>query len=485
MNGLTANTTYHVRAYATNTAGTVYGGEVSFTTSAIAPTVTTQAVSAIAATTATGNGNITSLGVPNPTAHGVCWNTAGTPTTADSVTDLGRASATGAFSAAMNGLTANTTYHVRAYATNSAGTVYGGEVSFASSAIAPTAVTAAASGITTTGAILNGTVNANNQSSSVTFEYGLTAAYGTSISATPSPVSGISATPVSGGITGLFPNSIYHFRVVAENATGTTFGSDLTFTTLAAAPTVATLAASTVTPAGATLNGTVNANNQSTTVIFEYGLTTAYGTTVNADQSPLSGSAATSVYRAVGGLVPEVTYHYRVVGQNATGTAYGTDQAFTTPHLNVAPTAWPDDYKIMENEFLRVPAAGVLANDTDPEAGPLNARLLDPSSHGRVTLRSDGSFTYAADQDFSGTDRFVYVANDGALDSNAAEVTIKIVAVNDPPTVRITSPGNNDLVNGLVAIVAEANDDQQVAAVTFLVDGAALADRENRTDRPG
>ena len=80
MNGLTANTTYHVRAYATNTAGTVYGGEVTFTTSAVAPTVTTQAVTAITADRATGNGNITCLGVPAPTAHGVCWNTAGSPT---------------------------------------------------------------------------------------------------------------------------------------------------------------------------------------------------------------------------------------------------------------------------------------------------------------------------------------------------------------------------------------------------------------------
>ncbi|WP_293051633.1 T9SS type A sorting domain-containing protein [Paludibacter sp.] len=133
MTSLTANTTYYVRAFATNTAGTSYGSEVSFTTSAIAPTVTTQAVSSIAATTATGNGNITSLGVPNPTAYGVCWNTSGTPTTADSKADNGAASATGAFTASMTSLTANTTYHVRAFATNTAGTSYGQEVNFTTS----------------------------------------------------------------------------------------------------------------------------------------------------------------------------------------------------------------------------------------------------------------------------------------------------------------------------------------------------------------
>jgi hypothetical protein len=105
-----------------------------------APTVTTQAVTAIKATTATGNGNITALGSSNPTAYGVCWNTAGTPTTANSKTNKGAISATGAFTAAMTGLTAGTKYYVRAFATNSVNTVYGEEVSFTTSIAAPTAL---------------------------------------------------------------------------------------------------------------------------------------------------------------------------------------------------------------------------------------------------------------------------------------------------------------------------------------------------------
>ncbi|HUX52795.1 MAG TPA: choice-of-anchor D domain-containing protein, partial [Williamwhitmania sp.] len=104
-------------------------------TGMIVATITTQAVSSIAATTATGNGNITNLGVPNPTAYGVCWNTTGTPTTSDSKVDKGAASATGAFTASMTSLTANTTYYVRAFATNTAGTSYGAEVSFTTSPI--------------------------------------------------------------------------------------------------------------------------------------------------------------------------------------------------------------------------------------------------------------------------------------------------------------------------------------------------------------
>ncbi|TAJ12651.1 choice-of-anchor D domain-containing protein [Marinilabiliaceae bacterium JC017] len=94
------------------------------------PTVTTQAVSSITATTATGNGNITDLGVPNPTTHGVCWNTSENPTTANSKDDKGAASATGAFTCDITGLSAGTTYYARAFARNDIGTVYGSQVSF-------------------------------------------------------------------------------------------------------------------------------------------------------------------------------------------------------------------------------------------------------------------------------------------------------------------------------------------------------------------
>jgi len=104
-----------------------------------APTVTTQPVTDTKSSSATGNGDITDLGVPNPTAHGVVWNTAGEPTLADNSTDEGAATATGAFSTHMTGLTPNTTYAVRAYATNAEDTAYGEELSFTTlpSALAP------------------------------------------------------------------------------------------------------------------------------------------------------------------------------------------------------------------------------------------------------------------------------------------------------------------------------------------------------------
>lgn len=106
-----------------------------------ASTVTTQAVTGIGTTTATGNGDITDLGSPNPTQHGVCWNTTGSPTIDDGKKDNGGASAAGAFTADITGLTAGSTYYVRAFATNAAGTAYGNPVSFKAKGVFTYAVT--------------------------------------------------------------------------------------------------------------------------------------------------------------------------------------------------------------------------------------------------------------------------------------------------------------------------------------------------------
>lgn len=127
--GLLPNTTYYVRAYATNQLGTAYGNEEVFTTLLYTiPVVTTFSVIEITTISAASGGNVTDDGGDAVTARGVCWSTSPGPTTASSHTSDG--TGTGTYSSSIIGLTLNTTYYVRAYATNSQGTAYGNQVNF-------------------------------------------------------------------------------------------------------------------------------------------------------------------------------------------------------------------------------------------------------------------------------------------------------------------------------------------------------------------
>ncbi len=145
--------------------------------------VSTQAVSNIQSKNAVGNGSILELGVTNPTAYGICWNTKGLPTITDNKVDKGTTSTLGAFTANISGLNPNTTYYARAFATNSAGTYYGEEVSFTTfetlsvSSISPSSgtvgstVTISGSGFSTTPAnniVYFGAIKANVISSTAT-----------------------------------------------------------------------------------------------------------------------------------------------------------------------------------------------------------------------------------------------------------------------------------------------------------------------------
>ncbi|MCX6301008.1 MAG: DUF1566 domain-containing protein [Bacteroidia bacterium] len=231
MTALNAGLQYFVRTYATNSKGTSYSStDIVFKTHAL-PTVTTTAISNITNTSASSGGEVTDDGGANITARGVCWSTTTIPTVAVT-TKTTDGTGAGVFTSAIIALTASTTYYVRAYATNSEGTGYGNEISFATIALnPPLATTTAATLITNTTTTLNGTVNANGQNTIVSFEYGLTISYGQFITATQSPVSGTSNTTVNSNITGLTEGTTYHFRVKAESAGGTVYGNDVTLTT--------------------------------------------------------------------------------------------------------------------------------------------------------------------------------------------------------------------------------------------------------------
>jgi len=137
LTSLTTGVTYYVRAYATNTLGTAYGNEIGFvaTDQPTLATLTTLSAAGITTSSASCGGEITSEGNVSVVARGICWSIHANPTWADNVIPIGNGP--GTFTASITGLAASTTYHVRAWATNSVGTAYGNDISFTTAGIVP------------------------------------------------------------------------------------------------------------------------------------------------------------------------------------------------------------------------------------------------------------------------------------------------------------------------------------------------------------
>ncbi len=163
------------------------------------------------------------------------------------------------------------------------------------------------------------------------------------------------------------------------------------------------------------------------------------------------------------------SFTYRVsdgVLQSAPATV-----TITVNPVNDAPVASGEAYATSEDQALIVTPAGLLANDSDVDGGPLTAAVVSGPTHGALTLNSNGSFTYLPHLNFYGTDSFTYRASDGGLQSAAATVTISVSAANDAPVAANDAyAGNQDqaiqaVLPGLLANDGDAEGDVLTATV--------------------
>ena len=201
----------------------------------------------------------------------------------------------------------------------------------------PVVTTNPATKVAAFSATLNGSVNPRGATTMVYFQYGLTTTYGSN---TPMQTqNGNTVRAVSANITGLLANRTYHFRIVAHNNGGTSFGPDRVFTTLTATgpAVVTTNPATLIASFSATLNGSLNPHGLTTTVSFQYGTTTAYGSTT--PMQTQTGSTYRDIAANIGGLSPNTVYHFRIVATNSAGTRFGGDRTFTTLSVTGPPVA--------------------------------------------------------------------------------------------------------------------------------------------------
>lgn len=331
---LTPNTLYYVRAYATNSEGTAYGNEVSFTTDeVVGASVTTAAVTTFTQTTATAGGNVTADGGAAISERGVYFGTTNNPSSGGTKV-AAAAGGTGAFTCNLTNLTPGTLYYVMAYATNSSGVSYGSAVQFTTSATAPTVSTASVTTFTQSTATAGGNVSATGGAS--ISERGVY--FGTQNNPQTTGTKAAAATAGDGvftvNLTGLTANTLYYVAAFATNTAGTSFGDVVSFTT--SPVTLAVLTTSTpdfiaTSSTSITAGGNISANGGG--VITESGI--VYGTSADVDyltdQHVAAAGPATGAFEVtLEDLEEGTTYYLKAYARNGAGTAYGNEVQLLT-----------------------------------------------------------------------------------------------------------------------------------------------------------
>lgn len=306
----------------------------TYTLPAGAPAVTALPASAVTATTAKSNGEVTNTGGEDPTVH-IYWGTSDggtTPGNWDHDENLG-ALGIGTFYKDISGLTRGTKYYYRCYAENSGGSAWSNAVEFTTLLEKPVAASNAATGVGVTAATVNGGVT-DDGGGSCQYRFRYKKAGGGYVYTDWTGAKTTGET-FSEGITGLDASSTYYFNARVKNSQfESDWGAELTFNTGAAAvaPTGTTDPAALVADIEATLNGTVTDDGgEACEVRFQYGLAApAYGTDTAWQPGKLTNDTFS---QRISGLTPNTTYHFRAQIKNSAGTVDGADRTFATEYF--------------------------------------------------------------------------------------------------------------------------------------------------------
>jgi hypothetical protein len=417
------------------------------------PVVETNAASGITATTAASGGNVISNGGAAVTARGVCWSTSANPTTADSHTSDGNG--TGTFTSALTGLTALTTYHVRAYAVNSQGTSYGIDMTFTTRPIPPTVTTTGVSNVTATSTAISGNVTSDGGA--------LVTARGICYSTSENPTTADSHTSdgngtgtFTGWISGLTAATTYHARAYAVNSEGTSYSSDITFTTQPSLPVITSSAVSAITATTAASGGNVISNGGA--AVTARGVCWRISANPRTTDSHTTDGTGTGVFSSsLTGLIPNTTYYLRSYAVNSAGISYGNQRIFTTSANPVI--------------------SGTVLNGTIPIEGVTITFSHDGHTE---TTGADGNYSYTIPHGTSTTvtaskPGYTFEPSEYSYTNFTEDKPNQDFTVSHYVSVIITNPQNSDTVSGTVIIDAEVSSmDANVTQVEFYIDGAPV-----------
>lgn len=332
MTDLASGTKYYVRAYATNNVGTSYGDTISFVTTALPPTVISYPITDITNESANIGGYIIDNGGAVIKARGVCWSTSPEPTLNDSIlvdtinTDIGE------FSYSISGLENVTTYYARIFASNAVETGFGEIVCFTTLAGKPDISTDTVIDINETTASVKGYVIDNGGAEII--EKG----FCWSQSENPT-ISNSSTSEVSNGANGLFtagiselaPYKQYYIRAYATNETGTSYGEQISFTTLSFPPKLDSIVEiSSITNESAVCNSVVIDNGGAEVTGRGFCWSESENPTIENASVADAGTGSGSFTATLSGLNHSTTYYVRAFATNIRSTVYSEQYSFTT-----------------------------------------------------------------------------------------------------------------------------------------------------------
>lgn len=351
---------------------------------------------------------------------------------------------------------------------------------------APAVTTSAATSITTTSATLNGTINANSNTTAASFNWGTTVSYGSNVTATPSSVTGTTATAISAPISSLSPNTQYNFRAVGTVSGTPSNGANASFYTLAQVPGVLTVDNAAIYALNVTVTSATQNGNPAAT---QYAIKEASGQYVQADGS----LGATAVWRTaaawatttVTGLTPSTSYTFSAKARNnATSpveTAFGATATESTL-ANTLPTLTAGELDGFGSVCINVASGsgmftlnGINLTPGDVTVGPLDGYTFSTTASGTYTatlvIPQTGTLTQDVYVTFAPTTVGSYNGNIAVTggDADAIAIAVTGAGINTPGSVTTVSATSLSASTAEVGgnVTAEGCTDVTVRGVVY------------------
>jgi len=464
ISGLQPDTTYHFRIVAQNSRKISYGNDLTFHTPPALPSVATQPASNVGYDSATLNGYLSKVGasscqvwfVYDVVAHS-SWEDYAYSTPHFTKTSPS------SFSYTLTNLQLGVEYHFRAVASNAAGTVAGDDFTFTPHVILPSVTTLNATNITSHSATLRANLVdlGGDESCKVWFEYGTSTSYGFSTEMKEMNESGI----VEMEVYDLQPGTVYHFRVVAENSMGKSYGYDMAFETLAVKAEAETKGME----FAVILKGNLTdmGGDEVCYVYFEY-----WEEGEEKHQTPKKVMNSEGEFsEVISGLKENTTYYYRAVVENSQGISYGMNLSFKTLSLPSPPSV--ETMEAMAGQHN----ATLYANVSDMGES-IFCYLWFECWNGKkvatevIIVNSTGKYGIEIDNLDDGVEykyQAVVVGSNGRISYGGVKNFTTEAGENHVPEIDIISPENGTVVGVETSLVASIFDaDGDLMRVEFL-----------------